>query len=71
MLPSIGFNDQESLQTDKIYDVRCDDMLPTEFEFGHSAIAEHGPQSLLGWSGIGAHFASAFTQFAGTSALVI
>src|SRR5690348_18257217 len=58
MVTAVSFDDQRSFETGEVNDVRSDDMLPSEFYVGHSAIPEHGPQTALGRRGIGSHFAS-------------
>ena len=43
MLRSVSLDDEPSLETDEIDDVRLDNELPLEPERGHSAVPEHRP----------------------------
>lgn len=43
VLSAVGLNDQCSLQTSEIDNVRRDDMLTTEFDVTYAAVAQHRP----------------------------
>ena len=64
VLPAVRLDDQRSLETGEIDDVRRDDVLALELERRQSAVAKHGPEAPLGGCRIGAHFASPVAQFA-------
>ena len=69
VLTAIRLDNQRSLETGEVDDVRFDNVLPAELRSWHAPITEDRPQAPLGGSRIRPHGSGAVAEFTGVPAI--